>query len=74
MAVSGSNMGFRQRLLDMIDRSGGADTVRNMRRDSSPRLDSLKALCRVLGFRLEMVPLNGPVQPPAGEGRDREAA
>ena len=65
---------FRQRLLDSIDRSGvsdrqlsllatgSTDTVRNMRRGSSPRLDSLEALCRVLGFRLGMVPLNEPNQ------------
>ena len=69
-------MGFRQRHLDLIDRSGvsdrrlsllatgSADTVRNMRRGSSPRLDFLESLCRVLGFRLKMAPLNEPGQPP----------
>ena len=78
MAVSDSNMGFRQRLLDLIDCSGvsdrrlsllatgSPDTVRNMRRGSSPRLDSLEALCRILGFRLEMVPLDEPSHPPGG--------
>ena len=35
-----------------------------MRRGSSPRLDSLEALCRVLGVRLEMVPIDEPGQPP----------
>ena len=35
-----------------------------MRRGSSPRMDSLEALCRVLGFRLEMVPLDEPGHPP----------
>ena len=71
-------MGVRQRLLELIDRSGVSgrrlsllatgtiDTVRNMRRGSTPRLDSLDALCRVLGFRLEMVPLDEPGQPPEG--------
>ena len=74
MSGGDSSAGFRQRLLDLIDRSGGsdrrlsllatgsADTVRNMRRGSSPRLDSLEALCRVLGFRLDMVPLDEPDQ------------
>ena len=78
MSASDSNTGFRQRLLKLIDRSGvsdrqlsllatgSSDTVRNMRRGSSPRLDSLEALCRVLGFRLEMVPLDEPGQPPRG--------
>ena len=56
MSASDSNMGFRQRLLNQVDCSpvsdrrlsllatGSADTVRNMRRGSSPRLDSLEAL------------------------------
>ena len=78
MATSNSKMGFRQRLLDVIDRTGvsdrrlsllatgNPDTVRNMRRGSSPRLDSLEALGRVLGCRLEMVPLDEPGQ--ASEG------
>ena len=75
MSASDSNRGFRQRLLELIDRSGvsdlrlsllatgSTDTVRNLRRGSSPRLDSLEALCRVLGFRLEMAPLDEPAQP-----------
>ena len=76
MSASDSNRGFRQRLLELIDRSaisdrrlsmlatGSTDTVRNLRRGSSPRLDSLKALCRVLGFWFEMAPLDAPAQPP----------
>ena len=74
MSASDSNTGFRQRLLELIGSSGvsdrqlsmlatgSADTVHNMRRGSSPRLDSLEALCHVLGFRLEMVPLDEPGQ------------
>ena len=74
MSASDSNTGFRQRLLELIGSSGvsdrqlsmlatgSADTVRNMRRGSSPRLDSLEPLCRVLGFRLDMVPLDEPDQ------------
>ena len=74
MSASDSNTGFRQRLLELIgscgvsDRqlsllaTGSADTVRNRRRGSTPRLDSLETLCRVLGFRLEMVPLDQPGQ------------
>ena len=71
-------MSLRQRLLELIDRSGvsdrrlsllatgSTDTVRNMRRGATPRLDSLEALCRVLGFRLQLVPLDEPAQPPEG--------
>ena len=78
MTAFDSNRGFRERLLEMVARSGvsdrrlsllatgSTDTVRNMRRGSSPRLDSLEALCRVLGFRLEMVPLDEPGQPARG--------
>lgn len=78
MTASDSNMGFRQRLLETIDRSGAsdrrlsliatgsADTVRNMRRGSSPRLDSLEALCRVLGLQLQAVPLDEPNPPLKG--------
>ena len=78
MSASGSNIDLKQRLLELIDRCGvsdrrlsllatrSADTVRNMRRGSSPRLDSLEALCGVLGLRLEMVPLDEPGERPAG--------
>ena len=78
MAASNSRIGFRQRLLDLIDRSGvsdrrlsllasgSTDTVRNMRRGSSPRLDSLEALCRVLGFQLQIAPLDEPGEPVEG--------
>ena len=69
-------MSLRQCLIELIDRSGvsgrrlsllatgSTDTVRNMRRGATPRLDSLEALCRVLGFRLQLVPLDEPAQPP----------
>ena len=85
MAGPGSNMSLRQRLLDLVDRSGvtdrrlsllatgSPDTVRNMRRGSSPRLDSLESLCRVLGFRLQLTPLDesgeAPERRPAVEKR-----
>ena len=76
MSASDSNRGLRQRLLDLIDRSGVSDrrlsllatgkpdNVRNMRRGSLPRLDTVEALCHVLGFRLEMAPLDEPTHPP----------
>ena len=79
MSDGDSITGFRQRLLELIGSSGvsdrqlsllatgSADTVRNMRRGSSPRLDSLEAVCRVLGFRLEMVPIDEPAQRPEGD-------
>ena len=75
MTASDSKIGFRQCLLEIIDRfdasdrrlsllaTGSADTVRNMRRGSSPRLDSLEALCRVLGFQLQVAPFDEPDQP-----------
>ncbi|MDE2665637.1 MAG: S24 family peptidase [Acidobacteriota bacterium] len=71
-------MTFRQHLLDLIDRcgvsdrhlsilaTGSSDTVRNIRRGSSPRLDSLEAICRVLGLRLQTAPLDDPVELPDG--------
>ena len=80
MVASDSNIGLRQRLLDLIDRSGvsdrglsllatgKADTVRNMRRGATPQLDTFEALCRVLGFQLQMVPLDEPDQPAEGSG------
>jgi len=63
-------MSLRKRLLDLIDQSGLADreisllatgtpeTVRNMRRGAIPRLETLQALYRVLGFGLKIVPLD----------------
>ena len=71
-------MNFRQHLLDLIDRcgvsdrhlsilaTGSSDTVRNIRRGSSPRLDSLEAICRVLGLRLQTASMDDPVQSPEG--------
>ena len=70
MSASGSDTDLRQRFLDLIDRSrasdrqlsllatSSADTVRNIRRGSSPRLDSLEAICRVLGVRIQLVPFD----------------
>ena len=67
-------MSFRQHLLDLIDRcgvsdrhlsilaTGSSDTVRNIRRGSSPRLDSLESICRVLGLRLQTAPVDDPVE------------
>ena len=78
MATSDSNIGFRRLLLDLIDGSGvsdrrlsllatgSADTVRNMRRGSSPRLHALEALCRVLGLQLQIAALDEAGQPPEG--------
>ena len=63
-------MGFTLRLLDLIDQSGLSDreisllatgkpwAVRNIRRGAIPRLDTVEALCRTLGYRLELAPLN----------------
>ena len=71
-------MGARQRLPNLIDRSGlsdrsisrlatgNNDTVRNIRHGASPRLDTLEALCRALGCRLEIVTLHEPGQEPDG--------
>ena len=78
MGASDSRMGLRQRLLDLIDRSDlsdrqlsvlasrSVDTVRNMRRGCYPRLDTLEALCRALGGRLEIVPLDERRKPSEG--------
>ena len=76
MTTSDSRMGFRQHLLDLIDQSvlsdreisllatGNTWTVRNIRRGTSPRLDTIESLCRTLGCRLEVVPLNDRSPPP----------
>jgi DNA-binding Xre family transcriptional regulator len=68
-------MGIRQCLLDLIDRSGVSDrrlsllatgkgdTIRNMRRGATPVIESLEVLCRVLGFRLQMMSLDEPADP-----------
>lgn len=71
-----SNMGFRQHLLDLIDRSalsdyrlsllatGSAKTVRRLRQGSVPRLDTLEALCQALGVRIQVAPLDEGGQRP----------
>ena len=76
LGESDSNAGFRQHLLDLVDRSGLSDcrlsllatgstkTVRRLRRGSMPRLDTLEALCRALGVRLRLAPLDEDGQPP----------
>ena len=75
MGATDSNRDFRQRLLALIDGSGVSDrrisilatgntnTVHNLRRGATPRLDSLEAVCRALGYRLEMAPLDEPGKP-----------
>ena len=72
MGASDSRTGLRQQLLDLIDRSGvpdrrlsmlatgTADTIRNMRRGSTPQVHSIEELLQCLGFRLQIVPLDGP--------------
>ena len=74
MTTTDSHRNIRQRLLDLIADSGISDrqlsrtatgktfAIRNIRRNSSPRLDTLEAIFRVLGFRLEIVPLDEPEQ------------
>lgn len=76
LGESDSNAGFRQHLLDLVDRSGLSDcrlsllatgstkTVRRLRRGSMPRLDTLEALCRALGVRIRVAPLDEGGQPP----------
>ncbi|MDE2666412.1 MAG: hypothetical protein OXI69_09685 [Acidobacteriota bacterium] len=69
---------LKQCLLELIDDSGVSDrrlsllatgsteAVRHMRRGSWPRLETIVALCRVLGVRLEMVPFDQSSQPREG--------
>lgn len=78
MTSSDSPWSFRQHLLDRIDRSGLSDyrlsllasghlnTVRHLRQGHQPRLHTIEALCRALGLRLQMVPLDEPVPEPDG--------
>ena len=64
-------MGIRDDILAAIDESGvsdralsllatgGSDTVRNMRRGSTPNIDTLEALCRHVGLDLRVLPQRG---------------
>ena len=68
-------MGFRKHLLDPIDDSGvtgrsfsllatgNPETVRTIRDGSMPGLDTDEAPWRILGSRLEVVPLDEPCEP-----------
>lgn len=72
-------MSFRHHLLNLIDGSGISDrslsllatgnagTVRDLRRGANPGLDTIEALLRVLGLRLEVVPLHEPRRAPDGD-------
>ena len=44
-----------ERRLSMLA-TGGADTIRNIRRGAVPRVDTLEALCEVLGLELQIAP------------------
>ena len=78
MGASDSRMGLRQRLIDLIDRSGVSDrhlsilatgtgdTVRNIRRGATPHVNSIEALLRCLGFKLQIVPLDESEQHDTG--------
>ena len=39
-----------------LESTGGTDTVRNMRRGSNPRADTLDALCEALNLRVDISP------------------
>ena len=76
LGESDPSMGFRRHLLDVIDYQGISDrqlslratgnafTVRNMRRGTMPRPDTLEALCHTLGVRIQVVPLDEGRQSP----------
>ena len=61
-------MGVREQLLAAVRKShlserklsmlatGSSDTLRNVRRGASPRVDTLEALCRVLGLEVQICP------------------
>ena len=71
-------MGVREQILAAVDESrlsdrqisvaatGTPDTIRNIRRGTAPRADTLEALCRVLGLDLQFSPRAEPehVGPP----------
>ena len=74
MTTTHSHRNIRQHLCDLIEDSGISDrklsrlatgntyAVRNIRRGYIPRLDTIEAVCRILGYRLEIVPLDEPEQ------------
>ena len=84
MGASDSHLDLRQRLLILIDRSGipdrrlsmlatgTADTIRNMRRGSTPQVHSIEALLQCLGFKLQIVPLDEPEQVRVAIDRERK--
>ena len=47
--------GVSDRRLSMLA-TGSTDTVRNIRRGSNPRTDTLEAICKVLGVQIYLVP------------------
>ena len=47
--------GVSDRRLSMLA-TGSTDTVRNIRRGSNPRTDTLEAICKVLGIQIYLVP------------------
>ena len=62
--------GISDRRLSILA-TGSTDTVRNIRRGSNPRTDTLEAICGVLGVQIYLVPPRdgtgleqGPPQPP----------
>ena len=54
--------------------SGSTDTIRNIRRGSSPRLKTVESVCNALGLRLYIGPSDQPGQAPVREREyiDRE--
>ena len=63
---AGAERPIHEQLLEAIDEapmsdralsllaSGSTDTVRNMRRGATPRLETVEALCRALGLKLKI--------------------
>ena len=60
------NKGISDRRLSMLA-TGSTDTVRNIRRGSNPRTDTLEVICAVLGIEIHLVSPQdaGGLEPPA---------
>ncbi len=52
--------------------TGSTDTVRNIRRGSSPRTDTLEALCGVLGVEIHIGPPRDAAEAYSTESREKE--
>ena len=52
--------------------TGSTDTIRNIRRGSSPRTDTLEAICKVLGVEIHLGPSRDDAEASPTTGREKD--